>query len=187
MIQFETSDHERMAQTVRPARCLLWPCLPFVLAALICVQIVPLSEAYRQAAAARVPQARAVVDMVIAEADAAGRPVYDLLSGYMTPELLESDLMALNDALSAIRVAETMNRATPIARPFIRQDTMAETMAQVFEPEVMGTALGRMEPRLPIRARDWVYGLVGGVAMVGAATVARALAAMLTGRRRVHP
>ena len=168
-----------MAQTVRPARCLLWPCLPFVLAALICVQIVPLSEAYRQAAAARVPQARAVVDMVIAEADAAGRPVYDLLSGYMTPELLESDLMALNDALSAIRVAETMNRATPIARPV--------TMAQVFEPEVMGTALGRMEPRLPIRARDWVYGLVGGVAMVGAATVARALAAMLTGRRRVDP
>ena len=176
MIQFETSDHEHVARTGRASWGFLWPYVPFVLAALIWVQVVPLSEAYQQVAAARVPEARAVVDMVLAEADAAGRPVYDLMNGRAAPELLETDMVALDQALSAIHVAETMNRATPVARPV--------TMIQVFEPEVMGRALGQMEPRLPIEARDWIYGLIGGVAMIGAATLARALATVLTGRRR---
>lgn len=158
----------------------------FFVGALLCAQVMPLSEAYRDAAAARSPEARTLVDQVLVDAAAVNRPVYDLLTseeatavGTSAPAAVRQEADTLNAALSTLRIGELMDRATPTARPI--------TMLRAYDPDLMATALVDMTPRIPDAWGDWFYGVVGSVALIGTATLLRAVLIMLTDRFRRPP
>lgn len=154
----------------------------FFVGALLCAQVMPLSEAYRDAAAARSPEARTLVDQVLVDAAAVNRPVYDLLTTEeatavgTSARAVQQEADTLNAALSTLRIGELMDRATPTARPI--------TMLRAYDPDLMATALTQMTPRIPDAWGDWFYGVVGSVALIGAATLLRAVLLMLTERFR---
>ncbi|MCA8908664.1 MAG: DUF2937 family protein [Rhodospirillaceae bacterium] len=186
MFPSDTSHHAHLDRSRPGCWRGAWLLVLFFVGALACAQVMPLSEAYRDAAAARMPEARTLVDQVLADAAAVNRPVYDLLSAEETAAVgtstgaVQQEAETLNAALSALRIGELMDRATPTARPI--------TMLRAYDPDIMATALSDISPRLPDDWGDWFYGVLGGVALVGTITLLRALLAMVTDRfRRPRP
>ena len=198
MSEISTTPFPRAPAALPRARRALGLCAVFLLSFLVCAQAMPLAEAYREAAAARIPLARALVDQVLADADAANRPVYDLLA---TPEA-DPDAPVAAASTSAPSGAppaqgDTEHGGSSVTGRFIvsqddlngalavihigdlmdRATPLARpiTMLHVYDAAMLEAALETLDPRLPSQPGDWAYGVLGGAACVGGLTIVCAI------------
>ena len=142
MFPSDTSHHAHLDRSRPGCWRGAWLLVLFFVGALACAQVMPLSEAYRDAAAARMPEARTLVDQVLADAAAVNRPVYDLLSAEETAAVgtstgaVQQEAETLNAALSALRIGELntmsddLSHISPVLRRYMPGTSMFNMSGQ---------------------------------------------------------